>query len=362
MWIESQCTKCGEVFTFRDQAMCPNCGAFQGAFVDSRSLDAVKFCKSCKSTNQVGKNQCFECGKSDFVSRLSDVEISATAKAKKQVNVELDSKLQTCDTCKLQISNRAKFCPACGTAIERKVESFYCIECGKENPKNLKKCKHCGEPQATFSEPTLMECTHTDFLPGRTPDGSRICKQCKARISDPNAVESLQIENPSVKDESNNGKYIWGGVAILLIGLILVFASKGNNVGSDSDAGSTYLTSSDTSILNEDGASRIDNAALQRLVVAGGIHPDFNSGDGTLKAYSDALYSAFQATAASNFGSTPSTGPITEADMETQLQPGFGLNNAINNLFPGSAGAVFDEFRAEAARDEANEVTYESYR
>jgi hypothetical protein len=69
--------------------MCPNCGAFHGAFVDSRSLDAVKFCKSCKSTNQVGKNECFECGKSDFVSRLSDVEISATAKVKKQANVKL---------------------------------------------------------------------------------------------------------------------------------------------------------------------------------------------------------------------------------------------------------------------------------
>jgi len=421
MWKQAECGKCGELFDYRQQAMCPNCGASANFFVEPLDPDTLKDCTSCEAANRVGRDTCWKCGL-PFRSILSENEKSAMS--------------ETCNVCEIQIPNMAKFCPACGTAVQRKVESFYCIECGKENPKNRKKCKDCGEPQATFSELTLMECTHTDFLPGRTPDGSRICKQCKARISDPNAVESLQIENPSVKNESNNGKYIWGGVAVLLILLLLAFASKGsgsykigyqagkelsaNNsfldisgqpidicdsvlnlslAGSPNDninwsnvnkhdfdrgcldayadthdgmtvkteastplapspastAGSGYLTSSDTSILNEDGASRIDNAALQRLVVAGGIHPDFSSGDGTLKAYADALYAVMQQTANQN-------GLITEKDMEVQIQPGLGLNTLINNLFPGSAGAVFDEFRAEAARDEANGVTYESYR
>ena len=214
MWKQAECGKCGELFDYRQQTMCPNCGASANFFVEPLDPDTLEYCTSCEAANRVGRDGCWKCGL-PFRSILSENEKSAM--------------LDTCNVCEIQIPNRAKFCPACGTAIERKVESFYCIECGKENPKNLKKCKHCGEPQATFSEPTLMECTHTDFLPGRTPDGSRICKQCKARISDPNAVESLQIENPSVTDESNNGKYIWGGVAVLLILMLLVFSSKNNN-------------------------------------------------------------------------------------------------------------------------------------
>ena len=184
MWKQAECGKCGELFTYRQQAMCPNCGASANFFLeplnpDTSSLDG--------------------------------------------------SELQNCEGCGYEIPGTAKFCPSCGFSIKKKAEVFFCVECGKKNPKSLKKCKHCGESQATYRAPESVECTHAEFSPGRTPDGTRICKQCKARVGDSNAIESLQIAINSVKEVTNTGKYLWGGAAILLIGLILVFASKGNS-------------------------------------------------------------------------------------------------------------------------------------
>ncbi len=200
MWKQAECGKCGELFTYRQQAMCPNCGASANFFLeplnpDTSSLDG--------------------------------------------------SELQNCEGCGYEISGTAKFCPSCGFSIKKKAEVFFCVECGKKNPKSLKKCKHCGESQATYRAPESVECTHAEFSPGRTPDGTRICKQCKARVGDSNAIESLQIAINSVKEVTNTGKYLWGGAAILLIGLILVFASKGNSsykIGGESSSQGTSTT------------------------------------------------------------------------------------------------------------------------
>jgi|GEM_PF-2935730 len=135
-------------------------------------------------------------------------------------------------------------------------------------------------------------------------------------------------------------------------------------VGSNDSLGtSQYISSQDASLLAENGATMVDTTALAKMSMVG-EKPDFGSGDGTLKSYADALYQMMMPRAAGNFGSSPTTGIITEKFIAQQMQPGFGLNATIRNLFIGNdvQTAVFDEFLQDAANDEAAGKTFQDYR
>ena len=220
----------------------------------------------------------------------------------------------------------------------------YCQECGGTLSNTAKFCQQCGFAQ---SQPPKQDKT----------------------FAQANSVPSRQQKSPG-KEKGMESRILWGfaGVVLLFIFFAVVNGVNGSSGGSalnssfgsalNSSGRDAFITPADATILANTGSTYVDVPSLQRLTAGAGVQVDFSNGDGTLRAYADDFYAA-ELASNSNL-----SGAITEKDVETQIQPGFGLYVTVTNIFPGSdvSRAVLDVIRSDAAADEAAGRTYEDYR
>ena len=77
--------------------------------------------------------------------------------------------LINCPVCGRQVSDRAKICVGCGSALD--INYIYCEKCGKAIPEGTSECIFCGAPVGI----TLIDCPECG---AQMPEDAQACSNC----------------------------------------------------------------------------------------------------------------------------------------------------------------------------------------